>query len=212
MCCLFLLFFVGFVVGFFHWGNLFSLTGSFQLLTDHVSHLSGNAGKKKKKGWNSDDGRHLAITIAYESRHGFQLMILENVAPLLQDKPFRQRLDHILSHFGYRIISKTCINISTFQPVDRTRAIFLVCHETSQVHTGNCDEIVWNLLDDIPTSLWQRCRWLEIENPLREDAGIPCDALRQFCLNRMQVTPPRRITSDTAKDSTIFRQIMLIPI
>jgi len=35
------------VVGFFLWGNLISITGSFQLLTDHVSHLSGNAGKKK---------------------------------------------------------------------------------------------------------------------------------------------------------------------
>ena len=44
-CC----FFVGLVVGFFHWGNLFSITGSFQLLTDHVSHLSGNAGEKKKR-------------------------------------------------------------------------------------------------------------------------------------------------------------------
>ena len=40
--------FVGLVVGFFLWGNLISITGSFQLLTDHVSHLSGNAGKKKK--------------------------------------------------------------------------------------------------------------------------------------------------------------------
>ena len=38
--------FVGLVVGFFLWGNLVSITGSFQLLTDHVSHLSGNAGKK----------------------------------------------------------------------------------------------------------------------------------------------------------------------
>ena len=38
--------FVGLVVGFFLWGNLISITGSFQLLTDHVSHLSGNAGKK----------------------------------------------------------------------------------------------------------------------------------------------------------------------
>ena len=34
---------------FFLWGNLISITGSFQLLTDHVSHLSGNAGKKKDK-------------------------------------------------------------------------------------------------------------------------------------------------------------------
>ena len=40
--------FVGLVVGFFLWGNLISITGSFQLLTDHVSHLSGNAGKKKR--------------------------------------------------------------------------------------------------------------------------------------------------------------------
>ena len=39
--------FVGLVVGFFLWGNLISITGSFQLLTDHVSHLSGNAGKKE---------------------------------------------------------------------------------------------------------------------------------------------------------------------
>ena len=40
--------FVGLVVGFFFWGNLISITGSFQLLTDHVSHLSGNAGKKRR--------------------------------------------------------------------------------------------------------------------------------------------------------------------
>ena len=33
-CCLF----VGLVVGFFLWGNLLPITGSFQLLTDHVSH------------------------------------------------------------------------------------------------------------------------------------------------------------------------------
>ena len=134
----------------------------------------------RQMGWNSDDGRHLALTIAYASRHGFQLMLLENVAPLLQDKTFRQMLDQILSYFGYRIIYETCINISTFQPVDRSRAILVVCHETLQVHTGNCDEIVRNLFDDIPTSLWQRCRWLEIENPLREDAGIPCDAMEEL--------------------------------
>ena len=42
--------FVGLVVGFFLWGNLISITGSFQLLTDHVAHLSGNAGKKKSGG------------------------------------------------------------------------------------------------------------------------------------------------------------------
>ena len=30
--------FVGLVVGFFLWGNLFSITGSLQLLTDQVSH------------------------------------------------------------------------------------------------------------------------------------------------------------------------------
>ena len=41
--------FVGLVVGFFLWGNLISITGSFQLLTDHVSHLSGNAGKKNER-------------------------------------------------------------------------------------------------------------------------------------------------------------------
>ena len=38
VCVLFLLFVVGLVVGFFLWGNLFSITGSLQLLTDHVSH------------------------------------------------------------------------------------------------------------------------------------------------------------------------------
>ena len=38
--------FVGLVVGFFFLGNLISITGLFQLLTDHVSHLSGNAEKK----------------------------------------------------------------------------------------------------------------------------------------------------------------------
>jgi len=96
-------------------------------------------------GWNSDDGRHLALTIAYASRYGFQLMLLENVAPLIQDKTFRQMLDQILSYFGYRIIFEACINVSTFQPVDRMRAILVVCHETLQVHTGNCDEIVRNL-------------------------------------------------------------------
>jgi len=30
----------------FFWGNLISIFHKFQLLTDHVSHLSGNAGKK----------------------------------------------------------------------------------------------------------------------------------------------------------------------
>ena len=125
-------------------------------------------------------GRHLALTIAYASRHGFQLVLLENVAPLLQDKIFRQMLEQSLSCFGYRIISEVCINISTFQPVDRTRAIFVVCHESLQVHTGNCGEIVRNLFDDIPTSLWQRCRWIEIENQLREDVGIPRDAMEEL--------------------------------
>ena len=134
----------------------------------------------RQMGWHSDDGRHLALTIAYASRHGFQLVLLENVAPLLQDKIFRQMLDQLLLCFGYRIISEVCINISTFQPVDRTRAIFVVCHESLQVHTEICDEIVRNLFDDIPTSLWQRCRWLEIENQLREDVGIPHDALEEL--------------------------------
>ena len=35
-----------FFVGFFLLGNLISILHTFQLLTDHVSHLSGNAGKK----------------------------------------------------------------------------------------------------------------------------------------------------------------------
>ena len=48
VCVACLVVFVGLVVGFFFWGNLISITGSFQLLTDHVSHLSGNAGKRKK--------------------------------------------------------------------------------------------------------------------------------------------------------------------
>ena len=47
VCVACLVVFVGLVVGFFLWGNLISITGSFQLLTDHVSHLSGNAGKKR---------------------------------------------------------------------------------------------------------------------------------------------------------------------
>ena len=46
VCFACLVVFGGLVVGFFFWGNLISITGSFQLLTDHVSHLSGNAGKK----------------------------------------------------------------------------------------------------------------------------------------------------------------------
>ena len=40
---------LGWLLVSFFGGNLISITGSFQLLTDHVSHLSGNAGKKKKK-------------------------------------------------------------------------------------------------------------------------------------------------------------------
>ena len=32
----------------FFWGNLISILLKFQLLTDHVSHLSGNAGKKAR--------------------------------------------------------------------------------------------------------------------------------------------------------------------
>ena len=43
-----LLFLLGWLLVSFFGGNLISITGSFQLLTDHVSHLSGNAGKKKK--------------------------------------------------------------------------------------------------------------------------------------------------------------------
>ena len=42
-CC----FWVGLLLVSFFWGNLISITCLFQLLTDHVSHLSGNAGKKK---------------------------------------------------------------------------------------------------------------------------------------------------------------------
>ena len=42
-----LLFLLGWLLVSFFGGNLISITGSFQLLTDHVSHLSGNAGKKK---------------------------------------------------------------------------------------------------------------------------------------------------------------------
>ena len=38
VCVVFVVCFVGLVVGFFLWGNLFSITGSLQLLTDHVSH------------------------------------------------------------------------------------------------------------------------------------------------------------------------------
>ena len=39
VCVLFLLFVLfRLVVGFFLWGNLFSITGSLQLLTDQVSH------------------------------------------------------------------------------------------------------------------------------------------------------------------------------
>jgi len=47
--------FVGLFGGFFLWGNLISITGTFQLLTDHVSHLSGNAGKKNAS--NSESAR-----------------------------------------------------------------------------------------------------------------------------------------------------------
>ena len=36
--CVFCCSLVGLVVGFFLWGNLFSITGSLQLLTDQVSH------------------------------------------------------------------------------------------------------------------------------------------------------------------------------
>ena len=45
-----LLFLLGWLLVSFFGGNLISITGSFQLLTDHVSHLSGNAGKKKHRG------------------------------------------------------------------------------------------------------------------------------------------------------------------
>ena len=38
LCVCVVVFFVGLVVGFFHWGNLFSITGSLQLLTDQVSY------------------------------------------------------------------------------------------------------------------------------------------------------------------------------
>ena len=38
VCGLFLLFVLLGFVGFFLWGNLFSITGSLQLLTDQVSH------------------------------------------------------------------------------------------------------------------------------------------------------------------------------
>ena len=38
VCVVFVVCFVGLVVGFFLWGNLFSITGSLQLLTDQVSH------------------------------------------------------------------------------------------------------------------------------------------------------------------------------
>ena len=40
--------FCSLLVSFFR-GNLISISCYFQLLTDHVSHLSGNAGKKKEK-------------------------------------------------------------------------------------------------------------------------------------------------------------------
>ena len=40
----------------------------------------------RRMGWNSDDGRHLALTIAYASRHGFQLMLLENVCTIAPRK------------------------------------------------------------------------------------------------------------------------------
>ena len=50
--------------GFFFWGNLISIIGSFQLLTDHVSHLSGNAEKEKQHCPGKGDHRP---TLAYSS-------------------------------------------------------------------------------------------------------------------------------------------------
>ena len=135
----------------------------------------------RQLGWEADDGRHLALTIAFASLHGFQLMMFENVAPLLQDKQLRLQLEKILEWYGFRIIFEVCINIQTFHPVDRTRAIFIACHESLHPDMGKFAEVIQNLFNDIPTSLWQARRWTEIDKQLlRADASIPEDALNEL--------------------------------
>lgn len=65
----------------------------------------------KQLGWEAEDGMHLALTIAFASLHGFQIVLFENVAPILQDKKHRNQLEKVLGWYGYRIIFEVCISI-----------------------------------------------------------------------------------------------------
>ena len=165
----------------------------------------------KQLGWDTDDGKHLALTIAYAALHGFARILFENVAPILQDKKYRDKLEMILRRFGYHIIFEVCINIQTFHPIDRTRAIFIVSSDCDHRMMSSLANSIRNVFDDIPTTLWQAHRWLDISGSIRDEVIIPEDELSQlsrydrlpsflkartFCKNKDAVLETRRLVSN----------------
>ena len=89
-------------------------------------------------------------------------------------------LEEILRWFGYHIIFEACINIQTFHPIDRTRAIFIVSKECDHPEMTAFANSIRNVFDDIPTSLWQARRWLDITGVIRDDVTMQDEDLNEL--------------------------------
>ena len=157
----------------------------------------------RQLGWDADDGKHLALTIAFAALRGIDKIIFENVAPILQDRKYRDKLNEILSWFGYHIIFEACINIQTFHPVDRTRAIFIVSNDVEHLVMSDFADSIKRLFEDTPTSLWQTRRWLDITGEIRDEVALPAKDLKELSRHDRLPSFLKARTFSTSKDAVL---------
>lgn len=139
-----------------------------------------------QRGWLVKDGQTLAVALLMAQQHGFQLLLVENVANLWLDYSFREQLVKILHFVGYQIISQRIITLTAGHPAERSRLLLVLrqkdlCNETEEFPSLEIPDFLANFPIPRPMNLWTTARWLDPPPEVVIPLILQDDVLKQYC-------------------------------
>eukprot|EP00438_Fugacium_kawagutii_P013209 Skav218443 [mRNA] locus=scaffold905:59125:61836:+ [translate_table: standard] len=159
-------------------------------------------------GWSSKDSSTLAVTLRHAVMFGFRLIVLENVANLVQDEGLNHFFRCVLEWSGLEVAHEQVVPLELMQPAERNRILMVL-------KLANDDEIKSIMPVDInelglagPHTLQSMDRWVNLPEHLVNQLTIDADVLKDYLSPKhMPKSMRQRMTTRSTAEAIEVRTV-----
>lgn len=159
------------------------------------------------QGFDSREGQYLPIALQMARVHGYQLLLVENVANLWLDGSLKSKLIDILQFVGYEIAYGRILSLSTAHPAERSRLLLVLTAKDADF--GDALPILDFMSGvHIPRqlNLWSTDRWLDPPESLLHQLVLDDEVLNQYASKKRLPATMRNNLQCDSRDEILWQR------